>query len=82
MKRIVMKSRVIFTQRKDGKVLKTFVFEKGKPYDVDDAVAANPFIKERTASVEAVKKEASKKAKAEVVAEEKEAEDDKSASNS
>ena len=54
MKRITLKSRVLFTLR--GKVRKTFTFEKGVSYEVDDAIADNAFIKERLLSVEEVKK--------------------------
>ena len=79
MKRIVLKNRVIFNHRKDGKVVESFVFEKGKAYEVADAIASSKFIKERLASVEAIKAEPVKKQKAEKA--EKEAEDVKSASN-
>lgn len=56
MKRIVLKGPVVFYQRdKAGKVLSVTRFEKGKPYEVVDAIADTVFIKARTATVESVK---------------------------
>ncbi len=62
MKRIVLKCRAHFTLR--GKEKKSFIFEKGKAYEVEDAVAKHAFIKERLLSVEDVKKAAPAKAEA------------------
>lgn len=63
MKRIVLKCRANFTLR--GKEKKYFTFEKGKAYEVEDAVAKHAFIKERLLSVEDVKKTAPVKSDAE-----------------
>ena len=56
MKRIVLKGPVVFYQRdKAGKVLSVTRFEKGKPYEVADAIADTAFIKACTATVESIK---------------------------
>lgn len=80
MKRITLKCRVHFTLR--GNERQSFVFEKGKTYEVEDAVAKHAFIKERLLSIEDVKKVSAKKASEKAVeVVEKGAEDVQSASN-
>ena len=51
MKRITVKGRTIYRTKSDGKVVRT-TFEKGQAYEVADAVAEAPLMKERLASVE------------------------------
>ena len=64
MKRITVKGRTIYRTKSGENVVRT-TFEKGQVYEVDDAVAEAPFMKERIASVEGVSAaKAKKKAKA------------------
>lgn len=64
MKRITVKGRTIYRTKSGENVVRT-TFEKGRVYEVDDAVAEAPFMKERIASVEGVSAaKAKKKAKA------------------
>lgn len=64
MKRITVKGRTIYRTKSGENVVRT-TFEKGQVYEVDDAVAEAPFMKERIASVEGVSTaKAKKKAKA------------------
>ena len=51
MKRITVKGRTIYRTKSGENVVRT-TFEKGQVYEVDDAVAEAPFMKERIASVE------------------------------
>lgn len=60
MKRITVKGRTIYRTKSDGKVVRT-TFEKGQAYEVADAVAEAPFMKERLASVEDISEAKSKK---------------------
>lgn len=62
MKIITVKGRTIFRSKKGGEVVRQ-TFEKGCPYEVEDAVAASPFMKARLASCETPKVKKAAKAK-------------------
>lgn len=51
MKIITVKGRTILRTKKGGKVVRQ-TFEKGRTYEVDDAVAASSFMKTRIATCE------------------------------
>ncbi len=65
MKRIVLKGKVLFTNR-EGATPSTTVFEANREYVVEDRVAAHPVFADRIAKIEDVKTEPEPEPKPEV----------------
>lgn len=62
MKRIVLKGKVLFTNR-EGATPSTTVYEPNREYIVEDAVAAHPVFADRIDRIEDVKTEPKPEAK-------------------